>query len=137
VRLFIDECLSPPLAVRPNDGGRHDAIHPLHVGRRGEADHRVLARCIEEDRVLVTENAGDFRRLVGRVPSHPGLILLPAIDREGSWSLLEGAIAFLDAQGDPMSLMVNHVLEVEENGVLDLRPLPAPAAGPTTPRRRR
>jgi hypothetical protein len=44
LRLFIDESLSPDFALRLNDLGKFDAIHPLHVGRRGEPDHRVLAR---------------------------------------------------------------------------------------------
>jgi hypothetical protein len=43
--LFIDECLSPQLALRLNRTGRHDAVHPLHIGRRREPDHRVLAWC--------------------------------------------------------------------------------------------
>jgi predicted nuclease of predicted toxin-antitoxin system len=50
VKLFIDESLSPQLATRLNRSGQHDAIHPLHVGRRGEPDHLVLKRCVEEDR---------------------------------------------------------------------------------------
>jgi hypothetical protein len=45
-----DECLSPQLAVRLNATGCYDAVHPLHVGRRGEPDYRVLERCIAEDR---------------------------------------------------------------------------------------
>jgi predicted nuclease of predicted toxin-antitoxin system len=124
VKLFIDECLSPELATRLNKTGRHDAIHPLHVGRRGAPDHRVLERCVAEDRTIVTENARDFRRLIGKTDIHPGLIILPAIDREGTWRLLEKAIAFLESQGKPADLMVNHVLEVDPSGVISLRPLP-------------
>ncbi|MDE2111475.1 MAG: DUF5615 family PIN-like protein [Alphaproteobacteria bacterium] len=66
MRFFIDESLSPQLAVRLNKSQHHEAVHPLHVGRRGEPDHRVLAWCIEEDRILVTQNARDFRKLAGR-----------------------------------------------------------------------
>jgi predicted nuclease of predicted toxin-antitoxin system len=84
VRFFIDECLSPQLAIRLNNTGRHDAVHPLHVGRRGEPDHRVLAWCIAEDRITVTENARDFRHLIGKTELHPGLIILPSVDREGT-----------------------------------------------------
>jgi predicted nuclease of predicted toxin-antitoxin system len=124
VRLFIDECLSPQLATRLNATGRHDATHPLHVGRRGEPDHRVLAWCLAEDRVIVTENARDFRKLVGDTELHPGLIILPAIDREGNWLLLQAAIAFLEARGDPMKGMVNHVIEVATSGAITLSPLP-------------
>jgi len=124
VKLFLDECLSPQLALRLNATGRYDAVHPLHVGRRGEPDHRVLERCIAEDRVIVTENARDFRRLVGKTELHPGLIILPALDREGTWKLLESALAFIRERGEPMSVMVNHVLEVDESGVMTISPLP-------------
>jgi len=125
VKLFIDECLSPQLATRLNATGRYDAVHPLHVGRRGEPDHRVLQRCIAEDRVIVTENARDFRRLVGRVQVHPGLIILPAIDREGTWMMLRSALAFLEARGNPADDMVNHILEVDESGAIAFVPLPS------------
>ena len=124
VKLFIDECLSPQLALRLNATGRYDAVHPLHVGRRGEPDYRVLQRCIAEDRVIVTQNARDFRRLVGKTELHPGLIILPAMDREGTWKLLRSALAFVRERGEPMSVMVNHVLEVDESGVMTILPLP-------------
>ena len=114
MKLFIDQCLSPQLAARLNITGRHDAVHPLHVGRRGEPDYRVLAWCITEDRVIVTQNARDFRRLVGSAELHPGLIIVPAIDREGTWTLLQAALSFLEGRSRPMDLMVNHVLEVDE-----------------------
>jgi predicted nuclease of predicted toxin-antitoxin system len=98
VRFFIDESLSPQLAIRLNSSGRHDALHPLHVGRRGTPDHRILALCIAEDRILVTENAEDFRRLAARTELHPGLIIMPSLEREASWLALSAAIAFLGRQ---------------------------------------
>jgi predicted nuclease of predicted toxin-antitoxin system len=124
VRLFIDESLSPLLALRLNAKGGYDAVHPLHAGRRGEPDHRVLASCIAQDRIIVTQNARDFRKLVGQVEIHPGLIILPSIDREGTWRLLEAAIAYLEARGDPIDVMLNHVLEVETVDTMTLAPLP-------------
>jgi predicted nuclease of predicted toxin-antitoxin system len=124
VRLFIDECLSPRLALALNATGRHEAVHPLHIGRRGDPDHRVLERCIAEDRVIVTENARDFRRLVGKTDIHPGLIILPALDRKRTWALLQAAVAYIEDRGPPMDVMVNHVLEVDESGEMRLLPLP-------------
>lgn len=100
-RLLIDECLSPQLALWLNATARFDAVHPLHVGRRGERDHRVLEWCLAEDRVIVTENARDFRRLVGKTELHPGLIIFPAVDREGTWKLLHAALAFIKKRGEP------------------------------------
>jgi predicted nuclease of predicted toxin-antitoxin system len=125
VRLFIDECLSPQLALRLNALGRFDAVHPLHVGRRGEPDHRVLEWCLAEDRVIVTGNARDFRRLVGKTEVHPGLIILPAVDREGTWKLLQAALAFIRERGELMDVMVNQVLEVDESGKITISPLPS------------
>jgi predicted nuclease of predicted toxin-antitoxin system len=124
VRLFIDECLSPRIAEWLNETGEHDAVHPLHVGRRGERDDTVLARCIQESRILVTQDAEDFRGLIGRQSLHPGLIILPAGDRDGTYRLLLQAIDDLSAQGDPADLMVNRVLEVAPDGECMLYELP-------------
>lgn len=74
MRLFVDESLSPRLAIRLNESGHHDVTHPLLSGGLGEPDHRVLARCLAEDRVLVTQNARDFRKLVRGTDLHPGLV---------------------------------------------------------------
>jgi predicted nuclease of predicted toxin-antitoxin system len=115
LRFFIDECLSRQLARRLNALG-FDAIHPLDVGRRGEPDHRVVARCLEEDRIIVTQNAGDFRKLVGRQEIHPGLVVLPNIGREGTWTLLRRVLALLEAREDGRTFMINRVIEVAADG---------------------
>ena len=124
MRFFVGECLSPQLAIRLDNTGRPDAVH--HVGRRGAPDHRVLASCIEEDRVIVTENAPDFRRLIGKMELHPGLIILPSVDREGTWTLLQAALAFLESRGEPASIMINHVLEMRETGEVKLSSISSP-----------
>ena len=124
MRLFVDECLSPRIATRLNETGRHDAVHPLHIGRRGEPDHQILASCIAEDRVIVTENGRDFRQLVAGADLHPGLMILPSISREETWRLLQAAIAFVEARGDPMNEMVNHVLEIDMAGTITFSPIP-------------
>jgi hypothetical protein len=82
-----------------------------------------LERCIADDRIIVTQNARDFRRLLGQVELHPGLIILPAVDREGTWTLLESVIKFLNERGEPMSVMVNHVIEVVGSGEISFASL--------------
>lgn len=126
MRLFIDECLSPLLARRLNETGRHDARHPRDYGRLGEPDHLVLRRCLDESRVMVTENACDFRNLVGKVEIHPGLIILPATGREQSWTLLSAVMAAVEAQGDPTRTMINRVAEVAASGEIRMFDLPKP-----------
>ncbi len=124
MKLFIDECLSARLARDLNVTGDHVAKHPLDFGGRGMPDHKVLQRCVDEDLVIVTENAADFRALVARVEIHPGLIILPNIGFARSKRLLKAAIEYLERQGDPMDVMVNHVLEVTSEDQIDLYPLP-------------
>ena len=95
---FIDECLSPTLAQRLCERGVN-AIHPLQVGWRGKRGDIVLQRCIDEDRIIVTENAGDFRKLVSRIAMHPGLVILPSIDREGTCGLWSSCFGNLKSKG--------------------------------------
>jgi hypothetical protein len=73
--------------------------------------------------VIVTENARDFRALLADAELHPGLIILPAIDREGTWRLLCKVIDFLTARGDPMKIMVNHVAEINLHESIRLSPI--------------
>lgn len=85
------------------------------MGRAGDPDHVVLKRCLDDDRVLVTHNPIDFRKLVGRVEVHPGLIILEENSREASWSQPQTAIQLIAASGgnNPRSRMLNRVIEVD------------------------
>ena len=123
MRMFLDECLSPRIAASLNAEGIHLAQHPRDFGGLGAPDHQVLARCIDQDLVLVTQNARDFRALVNVSDIHPGLVILPPSGRVRSESLLRAAIDYLSAQGDPMDTMVNRVLEVSAGGAMSLSPL--------------
>lgn len=128
LRLFIDECLSPKLALELIEVG-HYAVHPRNQGGMGEPDHAVLARAIRENLVIVTENARDFRALVAREEIHPGIIIMPCTSRARSKVYLLSAIDYLTERGDPDDVMVNHVLEVEDDGeggsTILLFPIPA------------
>ena len=105
VRLFIDKLLAPLLATRLNETGRPRCDPPGETGSSRPATvHCRRPRDRHADR-------RDFRRLAARTELHPGLIILPFMDREGTWRLLQGAIAFPDAMRDPMNAMVNHALE--------------------------
>lgn len=129
MQFFIDECLSPQIAVRLNETGRHSAAHPRDIGRRGDPDHVVLRNAIAEDRVIVTENARDFRGLVGREDLHPGLLILPCVARDRCLELLTMAIAFLEGEAaraaeTPADHMVNRVIEVDIAGTCRIYRLP-------------
>ncbi len=53
MRLFLDECLSSRVANELMAEEGYYVIHPRNQGGLGEADHTVLARCIEHDLIIV------------------------------------------------------------------------------------
>lgn len=125
MRLFLDECLSPQIALDLAREKNYITVHPRNDGGCGNEDYQVVQRCINNDLVIVTENAKDFRELLSREELHPGLIILPCLPKNTREAFLLLAIEYprnLD-RGKPMDLMVNHILNVTKEGVPSLRPL--------------
>ena len=122
----MDECISPSLSRFLNAGGLHDAIHPRDRGRLRDPDHVVFARAIAEDRIVVTENAEDFRKLAASVELHPGLIILPSVGRSEAQRLMELVLDYLRNTGGDRSqdLLVNSVLTISATGSISISPLP-------------
>jgi predicted nuclease of predicted toxin-antitoxin system len=61
----------------------HEAHHVAHVGKAGWKNLNVLHYAREQDFILVTNNAADFRKLYVAQPLHAGLvILIPSVDGE-------------------------------------------------------
>lgn len=116
MRLFLDECLSPRVANELMVEEGYYVVHPRNQGGLGAADHTVLARCIEDDLIIVTENARDFRVLAARADIHPGMIILPCLGRVQAKALIRNAIAHLEALGDPSDVMVNKVWKQKQTG---------------------
>jgi predicted nuclease of predicted toxin-antitoxin system len=128
VRLFVDENLSPRLVSVGHDRD-YDATCARDRNLLGEPDAKILELCVSEDRVCATNNADDFRALVGDVELHPGLVVLPNVARDRQFELFDAALVFIEqeaaAAGDePRDLMVNHVVEIDEHGTLGLYELP-------------
>jgi predicted nuclease of predicted toxin-antitoxin system len=112
MRFLIDECLSIDL-VSIAIQARHEAQHVAHVGKAGWKDWNVARYASEGDFVLVTNNAGDFRRLYTAQPLHAGLvIIIPNVSRSGQQRLFRGALDELAGLGEP----INRVLEVDIDG---------------------
>ena len=125
MRLFIDECISPSLSRHLNETGVHDAIHPRDRDRLREPDHVVFARAVAEDRIIVTENADDFRKLAAGVELHPGLIILPSVARPEAQRLMDLVIGHLVRMNPdrPQDPLVNSVLTINVAGSIGLDPL--------------
>lgn len=128
LKLFIDENLSPRLVQTAQTRGL-DATCTRDRGKLGLPDHVLLQLCIDEDRVLVTENAGDFRALCNHAGLHPGLILLPCVGVAEQQRLLNLGLEHIDSSATaaaalPRDFIVNRVVEVDEDGAVTDAPLP-------------
>jgi predicted nuclease of predicted toxin-antitoxin system len=109
---MIDECLSPSyvrdLAVR----GYPDSVHPMNIGLRGARDDRMVARAFNEDRIVVTANGRDYRKLLAAMVLHPGAIIVQAGKRPETWLQIEAALAFIELHPTPADYMINRLVEV-------------------------
>lgn len=120
---LIDECLTPELASAAHRAG-YAAWSVRDRGWAGLKDHELVQRACEENLVMVTRNARDFRGsgpggsggLLRHAELHPGLICL---DTEGpSFGLALQLRLFECALGELQGLLTNEALEVilEDDG---------------------
>lgn len=120
MRFFIDEDLSPTLVKECHEAG-YDASCSRDRGKLGESDRAVAELCMDEDRILVTNNAGDFLALAEEAGLHPGLIAMPLAAKEQERAWMAVAIDSIEAEADtasqePNAMMVNRVVEIDEAG---------------------
>jgi predicted nuclease of predicted toxin-antitoxin system len=124
VRFLIDECLTVELAREAEKAG-FEAHHVAHLGKTSWKDWDLREHAIKKDFVLVTNNAGDFRRLYASKDLHPGLVILvPNVAQEKQVLLFRAVLRRLAELGDS----INKLLEVDLVGdeiTLALYDLPA------------
>jgi predicted nuclease of predicted toxin-antitoxin system len=120
MRFFIDEDLSPVL-VRDCHQAGYDATCCRDRGMLGATDREVAQLCMDEDRVLVTNNADDFLELAEDEGLHPGLIVMPLAARSQEQAWMATAIESIEQRAEeegkePPALMINHVSEIDDDG---------------------
>jgi predicted nuclease of predicted toxin-antitoxin system len=129
MKLWVDEDLSPSLVKVAQRQG-YDAACNRDRGLLGGSDAEVMERCMNEDRVLVTNNYGDFRRLCERQLVHAGLVVLPAPSRRAQQALFSSALTYIKRQAkltgatDAGEFMINRVVEIGHAGSCADFPLP-------------
>lgn len=123
VKLLLDENISPRAAIDLRADG-HDVVHLRERGRLGIADPEVLELAFGEDRVLVTANVGDFRKLAAARDLHAGIILLldGGLRRDEQLEVLRRVTVALEADCD----LVNRALTVALDGGFSIEELPRP-----------
>jgi predicted nuclease of predicted toxin-antitoxin system len=123
VRFLVDECLSVELVTVAAEVG-YETYHVAHVGKAGWKDWNVLRHACDNDLVLVTNNAADFRKLYAEESLHAGVvILIPNVTADLQKRLFNHAVGKLIEHGEP----INHVLEVDIDGedvIFELSELP-------------
>ena len=72
-RLLLDENLSPSIARTLSREG-YDVVHVRDRGLLQATDAQVFARAFDEDRIVVTSNCDDFKKLARAVAVHAGLV---------------------------------------------------------------
>lgn len=113
IRLLIDECLSPELAVEARVRG-FEAAPVIHMGLSGAADHNLRSVIAAGDFTFVTNNRRDFLSLYKLLDIHAGLIIiLPNVRKAGQLQLFALALDAIAAAGGDV---VNQLVEVDTDG---------------------
>jgi predicted nuclease of predicted toxin-antitoxin system len=111
VKFLIDECLSPELVAIARARGHGESTHVTWLGMRSRKDWSIVRRAVTDGYVLVTNNATDFRALLGREEVHAGLV---CINMAASLMSLEAQrrlfVLALDRLGDREP--INQLLEI-------------------------
>ena len=84
----------------------------MHIGLCGARDDQIVARAFAEDRIVITANGRDYRKLLAQMEVHTGVIIVQAAKRAETWRQIELALAFLELHPDPAGYMINRVIEV-------------------------
>ena len=115
LRFLIDECLSASLLQAAYDEG-HEAYHITRLGKSGASDPELVRYALEQDLVIVTNNARDFRRLIENVEIHSGLVVIvPNVKMEAQGELFGRVLTWLKQH--KRTDLVNQVVEVDFEGV--------------------
>jgi predicted nuclease of predicted toxin-antitoxin system len=124
IKLLLDENISARVAVDLRCGG-HDVVHLRERGRLGISDAEVLELAFGEDRILVTANVADFRKLAASREIHAGIVLLldGGLRRDEQLEVLRRILAALAPEGD----LVNRALTVALDGGLSIEEIPTSA----------
>ncbi len=106
-RFLVDENLSVLLPKTAQARG-YEATHINHYGLRQAKDWDILKVVAEEDWVLVTNNAIEFRGRFQNLEVHPGVVfLIPAVARAQQIELFCAALDVIDQFPEMMNIALD------------------------------
>ncbi|MBF0305003.1 MAG: DUF5615 family PIN-like protein [Alphaproteobacteria bacterium] len=125
---LVDECLSLDLVALAHARGHH-ATHVIFRGLEGTQDPDLMPVIRDEGLVFVTNNGRDFLPLFAQEGIHPGLIIIVpgGILKDHQVRLFGCALDVIE----PMTDLINTVVEVHLDGRVEVRTWPEPTVGPT------
>jgi len=124
-KLLLDENLSPSIAVTLTREG-YDVVHVRDRGLLQATDAQVFARAFDEDRIVVTFNCDDFKKLAGAVAVHAGLVFFEdgGLLRDEQLRLVRQALGHISDEFAAGRDMVNRVLRIWSDAPHVFDPLP-------------
>lgn len=124
-KFLIDYCLTAALPQHLLHHRGIDAIRTDAVLAPDAEDAAVLALACAQGRVIVTENAEDFRALARNNPRHPGLVILPGgVGKAAQIALTTAAVDRMLHDIEAGRHPSGHVYEVASDGAIRRRRLP-------------
>jgi predicted nuclease of predicted toxin-antitoxin system len=113
-RFLVDENLSVTLPTIARTRG-YEATHVNHHGLHQSKDWEIIKVLVEQDLVLVTNNAIEFRGRFERLEAHPGVVfLLPSVPRSAQIELFSAALDVIDQFPDMMNIALDVTYEGQQ-----------------------
>lgn len=102
LRLFIDEDTQGKALVALLREAGHDLLTVNEAGMQGQDDHSILARAVQEQRLVLTQNCSDFQALHQADSRHLGILAIyknPDPGKDMTHAEIIKAIANLEDSG--------------------------------------
>ncbi len=110
-RFLIDENLSIHLPALAHQRG-YECVHVAHQGYQTWKDWSLLDAVAEQDWILVTNNAVEFRGRYRKIQLHPGVVfIVPSVPRSGQLELFGAALDEIDRHRDLINTAVDVVYQ--------------------------
>jgi predicted nuclease of predicted toxin-antitoxin system len=120
IRLLLDENISPNIAPRLWEAGI-DALPIRNRAMSGCSDHRVLQFAQTEHRAVATIDAYDFARLVMKLVTHNGVIVIPGGTRDDQYDYIMALATFLRAAPVAMDAVKDRIVSIDDGGQINSR----------------